>query len=537
MPIDFLGESAAIQLLNGFNISDSAGISVPGGSGLYRLQDLFTTDRAAGAVNGTPAEPTGQTRTVTDGNSKLTIASGKLTFATGGVGDGNPGLWYPLETRVLGKIFLFQINETSGNFYAGGYAAQSGVANDGVRLVGTTLQTRDAANPISIGVVAATTDYTFAYIWRASGFYLFIKGGAFTTFTLVWYSVVTGTNQYPGFSANGTTSVFLVDDARIPNATYIPLPLAYDTFTRANGALGSTEAASADAQAITALTWLFTVGIWAVATNRAVGTPVLGADVIVNGGFGADTDWTKGAGWAIAAGLATGTVASSDLTAAVAPMIAETWYTTVYTLSAFAAGTVQAVVGGISYPTHAANATYTESGRAGTTVFKFTGAGFTGSLDNVSSKALVTAELFASVLVSTADVIASVAVTLPAALGGVQAGLVLNLDSTSTPQNYILCYLDGRGNIVLEERVAGVTTVKFTTAITYSAGALLYVIRDGTSCRVLYNFSAVNTVQTMTANTNLNHGLFSTSALNSLDTFNLYARGKANEYAALDIYI
>ena len=508
-----------------------------GSSVQYLLRDLYTTDRAAGAVNGTAAEPTGQTRTVTDTNSKLTITNGKLAFATGGVGDGNPGLWYSQETRVLGKVLIFQVNETGGGLFAGFYAAQSGAAQDGVRFVAAaTLQARDNVNSISVGVFAAATDYTVAVIYRAAGFYLFIKGGLFTTWTLLWYSATGAANLFPGGSAFGTTSVWVMDDIRIPQPIYIPLPLAFDSFTRANGALGSTETLSADARTIAAIAWAFTTGIWTVATNKAVGTPVLGADAIVNGAFAADTDWTKGAGWAIAAGLATATAASSDLTAAVAPLTVGTWYTTVYTVSGFAAGTVQAVVGGVSYPTHAANATYTETGRATTTAFKFTGAGFTGSLDNVSSKALVTAELFASVVTSTADVIASVSVTLSAALGGLQAGLVLNFDSTSNPQNFILCHLDGRGNVVLVECVAGVYTTKFTTAVTYAAGGLLYVIRDGTSCRVFYNFAAVGSVQTMTANTNVRHGLFSTSALNSLDTFNVYARGKNNEYAILDQY-
>lgn len=49
----------------------------------YTLQDQFTTALSAGSVNGTSAEPTGGTRTVTDTESKLSIASGALTFAGG----------------------------------------------------------------------------------------------------------------------------------------------------------------------------------------------------------------------------------------------------------------------------------------------------------------------------------------------------------------------------------------------------------------------------------------------------------------------
>lgn len=299
--------------------------------------------------------------------------------------------------------------------------------------------------------------------------------------------------------------------------------------------LGSTENLGPDNQTLTPLAW--TGSTWGTSSNKAVNTPAtLGSEVIVNGGFGADSDWTKGSGWAIAAGVAAATTASSDLSQTVAPLTNGTWYTVVYTLSAFAAGTVQAVVGGISYPTHAANATYTETGRAGSTAFLMRGAGFTGSLDNVSAKAMTFTELIASVQVSIADVIADVSVTLQAALCGLQAGLIVNLDSTSNPQNYILCYLDGRGNCVLEECVAGTTTVKFTTAITYTAGFALRVVRDGTSCKVYYGGAAVSSAQTMTANTNTIHGMFSTSALNSLDGFTIWNRGNDGSYSTLNPY-
>src|SRR3990167_322284 len=67
----------------------------------YTLNDQFTTDRAAGAVNGTSAEPTGGTRTVVDTNSKLSISGSQLSFATGGVDYGvNPGIWYGSASRV-----------------------------------------------------------------------------------------------------------------------------------------------------------------------------------------------------------------------------------------------------------------------------------------------------------------------------------------------------------------------------------------------------------------------------------------------------
>lgn len=516
----------------------SALMSAAGGATAYLLRDLFSTDRAAGAVNGTLAEPTGQTRTVTDTNNKLSITGQRADLATGGVAIGDPGLWYPSMLLQRGQMYIARVTNTgvgpSEGYFGWFNSATSNISNT-IFFIANQIRSNGS---LIIDAYVSGTQYDVAVIQRATGCWLFIKGGTFTNWTMLYLTTAGsgGEGTFPGFMAGSNLTIATADDVRVPPALYVPMPLAYDTFTRSNGALGSTEVAGPDAQVLTALAWAFTTGIWAVATNKAVGTPVPGADVIVNGAFAADSDWSKGTGWTIAAGVATGTTASSDLTQTVAPLTVGLWYRVIYTVSGFSAGTVQAVVGGNTLFVKGANGTYTEVIKPGTTAFLMRGAGFSGNLDNISAQALTTAELFASVVVSTADVLAEVAVTLPSATAGLPAGLVLNLDSTSSPANFIVCYLTGTGFCVLEECVAGTFTNKFTSAITYSAGAVLRVVRDGTSCRVFYNNAAVSTVQTMTANANARHGLFSTSASNSLDGFAVWARGTGNEYATLDLY-
>jgi hypothetical protein len=515
-----------------------------GGDIAYALRDLFTAALAAGSVNGTTAEPTGQTRTVTDTNNKLSITSGVLNFATGGAGAGDPGLWYPAQTTVLGTVLLGNITpgSTSPAGSIGWDTAAAGIIQDCLSLItGSVLQAVAAGTGVSVGTFTNGSTYTIIIIPRANGFWFLIKGGSeYPTTKMVWLNTVGAAGSWlaaVGVST-GTIGIFTVDNMRVPQSLYIPSPLAYDTFTRANGALGSTEATGPDGQNLSALAWAFTTGIWTISTNAAIATPVSGAETIVNGSFGSDTAWTKGAGWAIASGTANATTASSDLSQTTPPLTVGVWYNSIYTISGFAAGTVQAVIGGVAMPTHGSNSGFSEIALAGTTDFLMRGAGFTGSLDNISVKPLPLADLFSSVQVSTADVIADVGLTIGSATtGGKPVGLVLNLDSTSNPQNFILCYHDGKGNIVLQECVAGTYgAAKFTTAVTYSAGAVLRVIRDGTSCRVFYNNAAVSTVQTMTANTNTKHGLFSTHSANSMDGFTLWNRGVDGSYSTLDQY-
>lgn len=505
----------------------------------YTLYDRFSTALAAGSVNGTLAD-TGQVRTVIDTNNVLSIAGGVASFATGGVSAGNPGLWYPQMVRVSGMALLGVII-VSGQVQEFGWdnSQVAGGILDCLRLPTTgTLGVRDNNSVITVDTVAAfnITTIQVVIITRAAGSWFFIKGHVYTNWTLVWVSIASTGNLFPASVATNSTTIATADNIRIPIALYIPTPLAYDTFTRANGALGSTEAVGPDAQVLTAIAWAFTAGIWAIVTNRAVATPVLGADVIINGAFAADTDWTKGAGWSIAAGVAAAVTASSDLSQTVPPLIVGRWYSVTYTVSGFSLGTVQAVVGGVALPTHAANGTYTEVARAGTTAALLRGVGFSGSIDNVSAQPLTTAELFATVLCSSADVIIDKAITLSAALNGLPDGSVVNLDNTSNPQNFIIVYLDGKGNCVCEECVAGVFTTKFTAAVTYSVNAVLRVVREGTRLLVFYNNIAVSTVQTMTANVNMRHGMFGVSALNSGDSGVIWPRGTSNEFSALDAF-
>jgi len=64
------------------------------------------------------------------------------------------------------------------------------------------------------------------------------------------------------------------------------------------------------------------------------------AEFIVNGGFSADTDWSKGGTWVIAAGVATAPAVGGNLTGTlVQALIPGNSYTLSFTFTAFPAGT------------------------------------------------------------------------------------------------------------------------------------------------------------------------------------------------------
>lgn len=115
------------------------------------------------------------------------------------------------------------------------------------------------------------------------------------------------------------------------------------------------------------------------------------AEYVTNGAFASDTGWTKGTGWTIAAGVATATGAISTAlsqSAAIA-LIAGYTYTITYTVTQ-SAGSVTPSIGGASGVARSTSATFTETIVAGSTqILAFTGAGFTGTVDNVSVTAWV----------------------------------------------------------------------------------------------------------------------------------------------------
>lgn len=204
------------------------------GNGGYSLFDRFTADTAAGSVNGTTAD-TGQTRTVTDTNSKLSVAGGVASFATGGVGTGDPGLWYPAITTVNGTVLVGTVNFTSGGGNFGFDTAATGAIQHAFRLSSTAIGV--LANAVTIALVSLMTDgvaYSYALVQGSAGYRYFVKGGSqYTNWTLVWVSVIGAPGSLlPGAGATNTTSVFTADNIRVPIATYVPMPICFDSFTR-----------------------------------------------------------------------------------------------------------------------------------------------------------------------------------------------------------------------------------------------------------------------------------------------------------------
>jgi len=149
-------------------------------------------------------------------------------------------------------------------------------------------------------------------------------------------------------------------------------------------------------------------------------------------------------------------------------------------------------------------------------------------------RSLALSSQVASVVAGSANVVADVDVVV---LAQKQAGLVLNLDSAASPANFVVSFHNGT-NAVLAKCVAGVWTTVISAAATYSSGATLRVVKDGTSYTLFYNGAKVGSTSTISDAgiiSNTLHGLYANCGLSTtLDNLLLMARGNGNEYSALD---
>jgi len=261
------------------------GVNKPG----YQLYDAFLDTLAAGAVNGTLATPprtvkaVGATRTVTDTEGKLSVAGGVLTFAGGKASPawGDPRLDYgSVIVRTAGIVCIGNviISTTVSDMMVGFSSLNNNHLNNGhgVYLRLGSLRLWANGSSLTVGAYTDGITYQFCVVLRTAGAYLFIRGGVFTSWTLMAISGVgTATPLWPAII--NYDNVMQADNIRIPDRLYIPTPLAYDTFTRADGSLGSSEAVGPDGQSVPQLAW--TGSTWAISSGKAVNTPTMGAEL------------------------------------------------------------------------------------------------------------------------------------------------------------------------------------------------------------------------------------------------------------------
>lgn len=305
----------------------------------------------------------------------------------------------------------------------------------------------------------------------------------------------------------------------------------YDNFTRANGAIGNLTTGQA-----------WTGSTWTISSNTAKNTPTLGSQLITNSDFATDTSgWT-----AVNSSLAsvTGGVSGNCLEVtnvgankgyayqAVATTVGQWYYAEVKfkngtSITNYRCGTSP---GDNSY-FQKNNSSVAWSGRAfyfratTTTTYISLGTdtaldGYTIYYDDITIKQVTLSKIMCTVSTSYRDIDMSIENTNAQYSDN---GLILNMDSTSNPQNFVLVTVNANNPyITLTKCVNGIYTIVYSTSITYVAGALVRVVKSGNSYQMYYNGVAKGTAQTISDIEIINntiHGMWLPDLQASFDNF------------------
>lgn len=242
---------------------------------VFLLRDLFTTDRAAGAVNGTQAEPTGGTRTVNDTASHMTISGGKLTVDGNGAASGDPRVVYASRARALGRLLMGNLQETSGTstassvgWFTSATPTTTALANAAFGRLG--LLPLSQTNLAGISQPPALIELAHqALVLRAAGYWHFARADRQWQLYTAQEQLNTAT-LWPAWAHTATGQAKTLDDLVIPDELYIPVPITSDSFNRADGALGSTDGlGSPETNGAAGYAWTAQLGTWAVSSNAA----------------------------------------------------------------------------------------------------------------------------------------------------------------------------------------------------------------------------------------------------------------------------
>ncbi len=277
----------------------------------YLLDDDFLDTLAAGAIHGTKStslrNAVPATRTAVDiAGDKMSIANSALTFAGGSGTTGDPGLWdsAPIITRAAGICIVFRdltITDVTAIIEFGLDTGVSGAISENALRISadTLLMVNSGTAQAVLATPADGVKYDLLFNLRAAGCFYYWRLAGAAVWTLLGMTATGATASLYMAAANNSASGTVGRWLRGLVAWH-GTPLISEGFSGSNGALGGVLT---DGLGHLETTGLGSGGAgiawhgyaWTVATNKAVGTPVLGAELVTNGNMETGdppTGWT-----------------------------------------------------------------------------------------------------------------------------------------------------------------------------------------------------------------------------------------------------
>ena len=123
--------------------------------------------------------------------------------------------------------------------------------------------------------------------------------------------------------------------------------------------------------------------------------PTYGSELVTNGDFATDSDWTKGTGWSISGDKAVGSATSSSLYQATGSnYVSGKTYRIQFTVTDYVSGSDRPEITNVAGNFVSSNGTFTQYIVATSSAIgeELKGNAFTGSIDNVSVKEVLVAD-------------------------------------------------------------------------------------------------------------------------------------------------
>lgn len=542
------------------------------------LRDDFTAPLAVGTIDGTSPLESNVGRVMLDTVNAATIENGNLTFVTT-ANTNEPRIVYNYWfTRRNNPIFYckFRITGTTSRVNRFGFTPNlASVTKTGMSLNSTTFnsyETFGSGSRIILSPVVANTDYE---IWillrRRAGHFIFVRGGGVYTYPTLLWKTSTDTDMIilPVIESGISTDTFTADAFECYNKTFVPLLLLSDsissTFPVADG-LAHTEGINNEVgSGGGGITWQNTA-TWAYdsVNGRVYNTPTEGSELLTNGNYetgSPPSSWFAGSGAVLtsvtdnrpgssgtkALHVASSTTATAFASQQIVSIIGEFYKATGWVKNVDSPQLMKHSLTTTGFSTMfqslAAGAAgweqVTVTGRAVDTGMRLTAsqnlsnspAGTGGRFDDASLVKLNFNTLYTVVNYNTGNI--TIISEIFSLLTGTQAGFIINLDSISTPLNFILIYHTGT-TVVVDKYVAGVLTANLmNTASTFSSGAALYVRKIDTKIRVYYNGALIGSELTISDAGVINntlHGFFSTHPAAQFNNTGIHATGVEGQY-------
>lgn len=246
----------------------------------FALNDVFTTNRLAGAVNGTAAEPGPGIRSVWDDGTKVSITGSRLRIVgLAGYASGNEYSNIPI-TRQLGVTLYYTLDEVSRSDFLSGFETAFRARDQngfGVASAYLNAYMENGSPKLFIPGDGGGHDNLLAITLRAQGAYYWVKLAG--QWCLMGYSKYrTGSTLYVYFTANDGTHD--LDNVSIDlHNLNVPIPVGSDSFIRADAAtLGNTDGAGhQEANGGGGLAWTASIGAFEISSNKSKASSLVGS--------------------------------------------------------------------------------------------------------------------------------------------------------------------------------------------------------------------------------------------------------------------